>query len=362
MTTAFVAEAFAAMNSHYSGQISESRVYAGGAHVAAFAVADWDPSVPSDAWPIVLHRGRRSRRALALVHDPAASPAQLRALAAALAVAGDDLSVVLPRLAAGASGREAWRTAIDHAAAVAGLIGEEVSIGGHGAGAALALGAALRAPMAIGGRLALFSPLIRRRPAPGFGAWDDPWIAGEDPLVRAEVDALLAELAAATAALGGAARRAMSARVFVARSGADAVAEAAVWPVDSPGGGFELPAALGVGAIGLVQDPQGVAPWADGPANPRFGEMAAAAAAFLAAPGAATEDPGPPAGEDRPGAPATPAAGGGEPGADPAPPVGDEDEDEATRRLIDAQTARGTDPEEIRKVARFANRARDGRS
>ncbi len=361
MTTAFVAEAFAAMNTFYSGKFSECRVNAAGQLIEAFAVAEWDASVHAGAWPLVIHRGRRSRHALVLLHDPAHDPAQLRPLAAALAAAGDDLSVVLPRLTeAGPARRAAWRAAVDHAVSVAALIGREVSIGGHGAGAALALDAAIRAPTAVGGRLALFSPLTERRPDPVPGDWEHAWDASQEPPLRGEVDALLSEISLAVAGMGDVARRGLFASVFVAQARSEVSADHAAWPWDAPGVTYQLPAALVLGEAGLVQDPQGGSTWAYGPPDTGFAELASTAAAFVAPASVSTKEPDPLPGEGRASEPATPDTGGNAPGEDSGRTL--REEDDATTRLIDAQTASGTDPEEIRKVVRFANRARDARN
>lgn len=161
-----------------------------GSELRAVAVRCPDFREPRGNWPRILHHGRRTARAVVLVHGLTDSPRYLRAIALRFAERG--AGVVLPLLPSHGrrdparemrhADHRAWRRTVEQAVEIATLLGEDVSIGGFSTGGALAVDHALRHPETIAGKVFLFSaalglPWYARLmlATPALPRWGDRW-------------------------------------------------------------------------------------------------------------------------------------------------------------------------------------------
>jgi pimeloyl-ACP methyl ester carboxylesterase len=119
--------------------------------------------------PRIFHRGRKTEDVLVLTHGLSDSPYYVEAIGRRFFAQG--VNVILPLLPAhGLKDPDKamkdpeldskWKATIDNAVAVAGQIGERISIGGFSTGGALGLNKILRQPESITGGLFLFSGAI----------------------------------------------------------------------------------------------------------------------------------------------------------------------------------------------------------
>ncbi len=296
---------------------------------AARTVAVSHPDFRADPgnWPKILHHPRPTERVVVLIHGLQDSPGYLEAIAGAFFKRG--VNVVLPLLAA--HGRrdpvremarvdcQAWRTMVDQAVEIAGMLGREISIGGLSTGGALSVDKCLRDPDTITGKVFLFAAALALTPiqrlvlsTAAVPRWADARSArrpnngiGGNPV---KYSRRFLEGARQLHLIIGSIRRQLSLpwfrpfarlplpadlsdRVFVAHSEADRTihlsAVASLIQPDDPGQHHIVPATTGVAHADLVLSEalSFTEKWPDEPAppraNPEYDAMMSKALAFL---------------------------------------------------------------------------------
>lgn len=276
------------MTQLYGGEAMDYTPLADTPALRAVAIRADDFREDRGNWPKVFHYGRRTQRAVVLVHGLTDSPGYVEAIGLRLATHGDGSSVVLPLLpghgrkqpgeAMESSDYRDWRATVDASVELAATLGEEVSIGGFSTGGALAVDKAVRDSNRIPGQVFLFSAALDLSDIKQLfiGTHVANWIEaikegktdnngiGGDPCKYSrmfmrgaeELEKLIREMRRNADADKGFANFRHKERVFVAHSEADEVIEvAAVLPLvklEDPNQHHLVPKNLGVRHSSLV--------------------------------------------------------------------------------------------------------------